>query len=112
MWKNGISPTRTSSSFSGIEFQACSMFATRLRWVSITPFIRPVVPLEYGSTARSSGSTSTASGVPPGSASATNPGGSSISSLASEFAIWRSISPGVSSAYIGVTTAPARRIAW
>ena len=52
---------------SGIEFHACSMFATRLRWVSITPFIRPVVPLEYGRTARSSGSTSTSSGVAPGS---------------------------------------------
>ena len=46
MWKKGSSPTSVSSSVSGIEFQACSMFATRLRWVSITPFIRPVVPLE------------------------------------------------------------------
>ena len=28
------------------------MFATRLWWVSITPFGLPVVPLEYGSTSR------------------------------------------------------------
>ena len=88
------------------------MFATRLRWVSITPFISPVVPLEYGRTARSSGSTSTSSGVAPGSASATNAGGSLIRSLASELASCRSISSGVSNANIGVTTAPARRIAW
>ena len=41
------------------------MFATRLRCVSMTPFDRPVVPDEYGSTTTSSRSTGTcsASGV-------------------------------------------------
>ena len=112
MWKKGISPTSVSSSSSGIEFHACSMFATRLRWVSITPFIRPVVPLEYGRTARSSGSTSTSSDVAPGRALPTKPSASSIRSLAPELATCRSISSPVSSAYIGVTTPPARRIAW
>ncbi len=47
----------------------CTRFATRLRWVSITPFGRPVVPLEYGSAATASGSTATgASGGPSSSA--------------------------------------------
>jgi hypothetical protein len=44
------------------------MFATRLRWLSITPFGNPVVPLEYGIAAMSvAGSISTcgaASGSP------------------------------------------------
>ena len=42
------------------------MFETRLRWVSITPFARPVVPDEYGRTTTSSRSTGTcsASGAP------------------------------------------------
>ena len=41
-----------------------------LRWVSITPFGNPVVPLEYGITATASGATATAGGValPPSSA--------------------------------------------
>ena len=43
-----------------------TMLATRLRWVSITPFDSPVVPDEYGSTTTSSRSTGTcsASGSP------------------------------------------------
>ena len=32
----------------------CSMFETRLNWVNITPFGRPVVPLENGKATRSS----------------------------------------------------------
>ena len=37
------------------------MFETKLRWVSMTPFARPVVPDEYGSTTTSSRSTGTCS---------------------------------------------------
>ena len=112
MWKNGSTPTSVSSGPTGIEFQACSMFATRLRWVSITPFISPVVPLEYGSTASSPGWTSTSAGFAPDSASAVNPAGSSITRLAPESLTCRSTSSGVRSGFIGVTITPARRIAW
>ena len=38
-------PDSTPSTF-GIAALVCRMLATRLRWVSITPLGRPVVPLE------------------------------------------------------------------
>ncbi len=43
----------------------CRMFAVRFWWLSMTPFGRPVVPLEYGSTATSRvGSNVTGAGSP------------------------------------------------
>src|ERR671936_194558 len=56
MWKNGRTPTTVSSWVTGCWAVDCRMLATRLRWLSITPLGRPVVPLEYGSATRSSGS--------------------------------------------------------
>ena len=50
-----------SSSVSGWTARTWQRFATTLRCVSMTPFGRPVVPLEYGSARRSSGSA--ASGI-------------------------------------------------
>ena len=88
------------------------MLATRLRWVSITPFIAPVVPLEYGRIARSlPGSISTSSGVAP---SSPMPGTSSglIVFFAFESSSCLPTSSSVSSGLIGVTTAPARRMPW
>ncbi len=35
-----------TSSPPGQTASVCTTFATRLRWVSMTPFGRPVVPLE------------------------------------------------------------------
>ena len=52
MWKNGSTARTTSSGCSAITDIDCSMLATRLRWVSMTPLALPVVPEEYGSTAR------------------------------------------------------------
>jgi hypothetical protein len=72
MWKNGSRPTSTSSAPIRWIARTCSMFATRLRCVSITPLETPVVPLENGRTASSpAGSTSgePASPAPAGSAS-------------------------------------------
>ncbi len=133
MWKKGSSATSASSGPSAAIPWFCSMFATRLRWVSITPFIAPVVPLEYGSAARSSGETSTASGVAPSSprsiASSSDitssvpesfaagvrgstSGPMAISSFAFESVSCLATSSGVSSGLIGVTTPPALRIAW
>ena len=52
MWKNGSTASTTSSGSSAMTDIDCSALATRLRWVSITPLALPVVPDEYGSTAR------------------------------------------------------------
>ena len=66
MWKNGSTATSTSSPEIRCTERICSMFATRLRCVSITPFDKPVVPLENGSTARSpAGSIDAPPGSPP-----------------------------------------------
>ena len=57
MWKNGSTAIVMSCSPKTSKFRmpsAWQRFATRLRWVSITPLGRPVVPLEYGSATRSS----------------------------------------------------------
>ena len=69
MWKNGRTPIRVSSSEIGKPAWSWVRFATRLRWVSITPLGRPVVPLEYGSTARSFSASISASGAASGSPS-------------------------------------------
>jgi hypothetical protein len=57
MWKNGSTAMRLSRSVMArhrlsVPF-SCTMLATRLRCVSITPFDTPVVPLEYGRATRS-----------------------------------------------------------
>ena len=61
MWKNGSTATVVSSSVISAGASVCSMFATRLRWVSMTPLLSPVVPDEYGRTTTSSGPTSACS---------------------------------------------------
>ena len=70
--------TLDSSTFSA-DF-AWATLATRFRWVSITPFGRPVVPLEKGRATRSvSGSMSTfgaSSGFPMSEAKGVAPSGS------------------------------------
>ena len=53
MWKKGRHADRTSAPEIGNPSWIWQEFATRFAWVSITPFGSPVVPLEYGSTARS-----------------------------------------------------------
>src|SRR3954465_11385198 len=55
MWKNGRTPMTVSSAVSACTSRTWHRFATTLRCVSITPFGRPVVPLEYGSATRASG---------------------------------------------------------
>ena len=48
MWKNGSTASMTSSSLE-VEFRARPAdVGDQIRCVSITPFGRPVVPLEYG----------------------------------------------------------------
>jgi hypothetical protein len=46
MWKSGSAPISVSWAVTGCWTVDCRMLATRLRWVSITPLGRPVVPLE------------------------------------------------------------------
>ena len=105
--------------------RTCSRFATRLRWVSITPLESPVVPDEKGSTARSAaGSTAAAGGAPSpvGSASsaitrsipATAPrsGSATITARAPASPSCLRISSGVSSGLIDVTIAPSAITAW
>ena len=46
MWKNGRTAMIRSSSPRLISGRHWATFATRLRWVSMTPLGRPVVPLE------------------------------------------------------------------
>ncbi len=66
MWKKGRKSSTTPLSVVMLSASVWRMFAVRFWCVSITPFGRPVVPLEYGSTARSfSGSIATGSGSPP-----------------------------------------------
>ena len=57
MWYSGIAVMTTSSPtrrFVPSHADACSMFATMLRWVSIAPFATPVVPPVYCRNAMSS----------------------------------------------------------
>src|SRR5438034_5058015 len=53
MWKNGRTAMMRSCSATWCTEAVWSRLATRLRCVSTTPLGNPVVPLEYGSTARS-----------------------------------------------------------
>ena len=46
MWKNGSTAMITSSAPSWVGATVWAMLATRLWWVSMTPFDRPVVPDE------------------------------------------------------------------
>ena len=103
------------------------MFATRLRCVSITPFEVPVVPLENGSTARSSAG-STSAPVPPGSASGSDPivytrsgeacasdprsGSATTTARASALASCEAISSAVSRGLSEVTIPPSATTAW
>ena len=125
MWKNGSTPISTSSAPIRWIDRICSMFATRLRCVSITPFDIPVVPLENGSTARSpsgstpasptspsaSGSDSSSNTVPdPATASRSAP--AAITAFASALASCLPTSSGVSSGLTEVTIAPSALAAW
>jgi hypothetical protein len=126
MWKNGSTPTSTSSAPIRCTARICSMFATRLRWVSITPFETPVVPLENGSTARSpAGSTAAAPASPSAdgsdssantfksvSATAARSGSAAITALASALRSCLAISSGVSSGLIELTIPPSAITAW
>src|SRR5438093_1261989 len=53
MWKNGSTAMMRSSLATWCPATVWTRLATRFRCVSITPLGNPVVPLEYGSTARS-----------------------------------------------------------
>ena len=57
-WKNGSTPTITSSGFSWKICARASTFARMLRCVSITPFGTPVLPLEKMTVASDSASPS------------------------------------------------------
>src|SRR5205809_392147 len=73
MWKKGRMPSVRQVSSICACASTWRVTATRLRCVSITPFGRPEVPLEYGSTTRSfRGSMVTAGGSPSLSRSAAN----------------------------------------
>ncbi len=65
MWKKGSTAIATSFSRMSSRPAHWKMLETRLWCVSITPLGRPVVPLEYGSTATCSrGAIRTAGGSP------------------------------------------------
>src|SRR5271157_1077789 len=72
MWKNGSGATSTSSAATGSTVSTWSMLAMRLRWLSITPLLTPVVPLEYGSAAMSATGSNATSGAAPGSPSSSD----------------------------------------
>ena len=58
MWYSGRAVMITSSPGRALpptQAEACCMFATRLRWVSIAPLATPVVPPVYCRKAMSSG---------------------------------------------------------
>src|SRR5215207_2653223 len=126
MWKNGKTPTSTSSPEIRCTERICSMLATRLRCVSITPFDSPVVPLENGSAATSPagsiagapgsasavGSDSSVNTLIPAFATAARSGSAAITALASALRSCLAISSGVSSGLIDVTIAPSATTAW
>ena len=68
-WKNGSAASTTSSGDKANRASHWTMLATRLRWLSITPLLSPVVPLEYGTAAMSSAGSNATSGAAPGSPS-------------------------------------------
>ena len=75
MWKNGSTAITRSSSEMVRTGSYWQRFATRLRWVSMTPLGRPVVPLENGSATRcDAGSIATAGAAVPGAASSSRNG--------------------------------------
>ena len=45
-WKNGATPSTRPPAPKGTTASCCMTLATQARWVSITPFGRPLVPLE------------------------------------------------------------------
>ena len=49
----------------GISVSDCTRLVRTARWLSITPLARPVVPLEYGSSASAAGSMGPAGGFAP-----------------------------------------------
>ena len=127
MWKYGRTARRTSSSSHRNTPSTWTMLAVRLRWVSITPLGKPVVPLEYGSAARSSGPIGSAgTGAPRRSAepttstralpAAVDTDGSSSADVMTNRApaspSWRPISAVVSAGFTGVTTPPCSSVAW
>ena len=59
-WKNGSTPTITSSRVSWKTCAMASTFARMLRWLSITPLGTPVLPLEKTTVASDSPSPSPA----------------------------------------------------
>src|SRR3954447_7265324 len=132
MWKNGRTPGTVSSSPSAWTARIWPRFATTLRCVSITPFGRPVVPLEYGSATRSPGSAASGSGAsasavrrwsnaaspstrtssaPASRARAAN-GSATTASLAPALRSWKRISSAVYAGFTVVTTAPSAATAW
>ena len=142
MWKNGSTARMRVWPPIRMIGSDCTMLATRLRCVSITPLALPVVPEEYGSTATSSAGSITTSGTGPVLArscgrfgcpsapsrtttssavrpicwAAGQPLGSSTetvnSILAPASASWLATSFAVYSALIVVAVAPARRMPW
>ena len=103
------------------------MFAARLPWVSITPFGKPVVPLEYGSAARSPGPVGSGANSGPRSSSVptrrtrASPAASATAGASSADVTTNraraspsclAISAGVSAGFTGVTTPPRSSAAW
>src|SRR3954451_23892706 len=132
MWKNGRTPATVSSSPSAWTARTWHRLATTLRCVSITPFGRPVVPLEYGSATRSPGSAASGSGAfacavrssskaaspstrtssaPASRARAAN-GSATTASRAPALRSWKPISSAVYAGLTVVTTAPSAATAW
>src|SRR5262245_60074073 len=66
MWKNGSTASTAAPgviSSASVTDSSARHCAIMLRWLSITPFGNPVVPLEYGITASASGATATFGGT-------------------------------------------------
>ena len=66
-WKNGSTAITTSPGDRANRASHWTMLATRLPWLSITPLLSPVVPLEYGTAAMSFAGSNATSGAAPGS---------------------------------------------
>jgi hypothetical protein len=98
-WKKGSAAITTSPGDRANRAWHWTMLATRLRWLSITPLLSPVVPLEYGSAARSSTGSNATSGAAPGSPSSSGKDGTpaawpstNTSQLPACAAAWRAAS--------------------
>src|SRR6478735_2885208 len=142
MWKNGSTASTRSSAVRSMFGTHCCTFATRLRWLSMTPLGMPVVPEEYGSTATWVAGSKLTSGAGlcsvsrsrrfgcPSAPSSTMRWSSAMPTAAAAALAWGSsgetvmshvapasfscfsISPGVYIELIVVTVAPARRMPW